>query len=220
MNGRTPAMRKMRKNHRFSRRRYATILEAFLAFLVLLLIFFGIIQLYLLSLANMVSEYAAFRGARSSAVGFVNDLVLREARVKTIPVSGAMVLPERSTDMGGIAAQYARERVHIEHYMTGERWLEYEYWAGGQVRHNNYKCPDYGQEIDRGTYCPICKEHGSSASYLTVMQSPSGDTTKFKLNFMNYPLNMPLYREFTDAGRVNIRKTVELTNHAAVYLEE
>ena len=133
-------MRKMRKNHRSSRRRYATILEAFLAFLVLLLIFFGIIQLYLLSLANMVSEYAAFRGARSSAVGFVNDLVLREARVKTIPVSGAMVLPERSTDIGDIATQYARERVHIEHYMTGERWLEYEYWAGGQVRHNNYKC--------------------------------------------------------------------------------
>lgn len=219
MNGRSPAMRKMRKNHH-SHRRYATILEAFLAFLVLLLIFFGIIQLYLLSLANMVSEYAAFRGARSSAVGFIDDLALREARVKTIPVSGAMIAPERSTDIGDIALQYVKERVHIEHYMSGERWLEYEYWGGGQVRHNSYKCPYYGQEIDRGTYCSVCKAQGSDASHLTLTQSPAGETTKFKLNFINYPLNMPLYREFMGTGGVNIRKTVELTNHAAVYLEE
>jgi len=209
-------MRKQAEKHCF-RKRFATMIESFLVFFILLLILFGVMQLYLLSIANMVSEYAAFRGARSSAVGFVDYLVLREAKVKSIPVSGAMIAPERSTDIGNITTQYSREIAHIENYLTGERWLEYEYWGGQPVRHNNYKCKNYGLEIDRGTYCSVCKTSGSETPYLTVSQSPNGDLTSFRLSFTNYPLNMPLLKDLLGVKNINIRKNVELTNHASVY---
>ena len=57
----------------------SAILESFLSMILLGMILFGILQLFQLVLADMVTDYAAFRGARSAAVGFRDEYAIREA---------------------------------------------------------------------------------------------------------------------------------------------
>lgn len=207
----------MTRNSRTGKRvQYASMLESFLAFFVLLLIFFGLLQLYRLTLANMVSEYAAFRGARSSAVGFDDTLVAREARVKTIPVSGHMISPQRSLDIGDPKAQFYHENRAIERYMDGTQYLNYAYWYGERVRHNNYKCEHYGEYLDSG-YCSVCSAGATGSTSLSIDQKADNETTTVNLTFINYPLDMPFYKAFTSKGYLTIRTESELTNHANVY---
>ncbi len=201
----------------FFRKKYASMLETFLAFFILLLVCFGVMQLYKLSLANMVSKYAAFRGTRSSAVGFTDYLVDRETRVKTIPVSGDLVEPESSVDIASPYTQFYAEKVFIEEYMSGIRWINYTLWGASPVRHTNYKCKNYGQPLLSGT-CSVCSIHANTS--LGISQRISGDTTKVSVFFNDYPLDMPLYRAFFDSGRINISKSAEMTNHANVFLDE
>lgn len=197
--------------------RGAAILESFLAFFVLLLIFFGLFQLFHLSLANIVSRYAAFRGARSASVGFCDGLVRRETRIKTIPVSGDRVLPGRTFLYAHPADQFYKEKVHIERYMDGTRALHYAYWFGGEVRHDSYKCPLYGQRLTSGR-CAICGLR--AAPSLNVYQQHSADTVSVSLRYSNYPMTMPLYEMFSRKGSINIDAKSELTNYASAYIQE
>lgn len=195
----------------------SAILESYLSFFILLLVFFGLFQLFKLSIARIVTDYASFRGARSSAVGFSNNLVDRETRVKVIPVSGDMVFPESSDDMGTPYEQFYKEKIHIEKYMDGTRWLEYAYWYGRPIRHSNYKCPLYGQLLSEGS-CSVCALTASPS--LSVGQHTGSETAAVTVTFNNYPLNLPLHDVYTDSDSIRIESKTELTNHAAVYLEE
>ncbi len=196
--------------------RNVSILESFFALFVLLIILFGILQLYQIILAGMVTEYAAFRAARSSSVGFSDYLVDRETRVKVIPVSGAMVQPYSASDFSG---QVPSERRDIERYMSGIRYMEYEYWNSEIISHKNYRCPDYGKPLLGGS-CGICKATNVSSTSFSVNQHVSGDTTKAQVSFNNYPLTMPLYEIFAKDGNITLKKSAELTNHAFIFLEE
>lgn len=199
-------------------RRDASILEAFLAFFILLLICFGCVQLYQLTVANMVTEYAAFRGARSSAVGFDDYLVVRETKVKAIPASGKMVEPERSIDFDSPQSQFHAETIHAEYYMTGERWINYEYWSGALSTHTNYRCPYYGSTMSTGLVCSICAPDVRPT--FSVGQTIKNDETTVSAAFHNYPLTMPLYDLFTKERTVQIEKSATLTNHASIFLDE
>lgn len=211
------AAKKSKKRFVCKRIRNASILESFFALFVLLIILFGILQLYQIILAGMVTEYAAFRAARSSAVGFSDYLVDREARVKAIPVSGAMVQPYSSRDFGTGSAGI--ERRAIERYMEGIRYMDYEYWHSEIISHKSYRCPDYGKPLLGGS-CGICKATNVSSTSFSVSQHVSGDTTTAQVRFNNYPLTMPLYEVFAKDGNINLTKSAELTNHASVFLEE
>lgn len=210
-------MCRTRKTTQFFRRN-ASILEAFLAFFILLLICFGCIQLYKLTVANMVTEYAAFRGARSSAVGFDDYLVSREARIKAIPASGKMIEPESSLNFDSPQAQFSAETIHAELYMTGERWINYEYWSGGVSTHTNYKCPLYGSTMSTGLVCSTCVK-GCPPSF-SISQTIRNNETTVDAAFHNYPLTMPLYDLFTRTSTAQIEKSATLTNHAAIFLDE
>lgn len=199
-------------------RRDASILEAFLAFFILLLICFGCIQLYQLTVANMVTEYAAFRGARSSAVGFDDYLVSRETRIKAIPASGKMVEPESSSNFDSPQSQFYTETIHAEYYMSGERWINYEYWSGALSTHTNYKCPLYGSTMNTGLVCSVCAPE--TRPTFSVGQTIKNNETTVSATFHNYPLTMPLYDLFTKERTAKIDKTATLTNHAAIFLEE
>lgn len=211
------AAKKNKKRIVCKRIRNASILESFFALFVLLIILFGILQLYQLILGGMVTEYAAFRAARSSAVGFSDYLVDREARVKAIPVSGAMVQPYSSKDFSSGTATL--ERRAIERYMEGIRYMDYEYWHSEVISHKNYRCPDYGKPM-LGGGCSVCKATNISSASFSVKQQVSGDKTTAKVSFNNYPLTMPLYEIFAKDGNVTLTKTAELTNHATIFLEE
>lgn len=199
--------------------RNVSILESFFALFVLLLVLFGILQLYHFIVAHMVTEYATFRAARSSAVGFSDYLVRREAMVKAIPASGAIVRPFTPDDFGSASAQFSMEKRSIERFMEGIQYMEYEYWNGDIYRHKNYRCPDYGKPM-YSCSCSICNEVASSETRLSVAQNVSGDTTTVQLAYNNYPLTMPLHELFSKDGGITIRKTVELTNHATIFLGE
>ena len=200
----------------FKRIRNASILESFFALFVLLLILFGVLQLYQFITAAMVTEYAAFRAARSSAVGFSDYLVDREARIKAIPVSGAMVEPYSSKEFG--EGHAVAERNAIERYMVGERYMDYEYWHSEIITHKSYRCPSYGKPLEGP--CDVCKITRTDGAELAVTQHVSGDTTTAEVSFNHYPLTMPLYEIFSKKGNITLTKSAELTNHASIFLDE
>lgn len=214
---RLSAIRRSGRTGTFKRIRNASILESFFALFVLLIILFGILQLYQFIMAAMVTEYAAFRAARSSAVGFSDYLVDREARVKAIPVSGAMIEPYSSKEIRGEDG-FSEQRA-IERFMSGERYMDYEYWHGKAVTHKSYQCPYYGKTLN-GASCSFCKLTHSDQASLSVSQHVSGDTTTAEISFNHYPLTMPLYEIFSRKGNITLTKSAELTNHASIFLDE
>ncbi len=199
--------------------RNASILESFLAFFILLLVVFGALQVYRFIIAGMVMEYAAFRGARSAAVGFRDYLISREVQVKTVPVSGAVVDENRYVDDSGsdyaAAVNVRSEQRAVERYMSGTRYLEYEYWHGNFTLHNNYKCPDYGKQ-QQGS-CSVCGKLNDTS--LSVNASATGNRVTVSAGFKNYPLTIPLYEIFSSDGTLDLKRKTELTNHAAVFLD-
>ncbi len=201
---------------RYRAQRGASILESFLAFFILLLIFWGVFQLFQLYLAHMVSDYAAFRGARSASVGFCESLVSREAHVMSVPVSGPMVATRSSRDFASPVEQFYYEQTEFSEYNAGKRWLEYSYWNGEHLYHTNYKCPSYGQSLYGE--CGMCGKCNDRPS-LVIQPHYSRETVKVSLLYENYPLTLPFHELFSKSGKIQIRKEVELTNHSGVYLE-
>jgi len=193
--------------------RGSAILESFLSMILLGLILFGILQLFQLVLADMVTDYAAFRGARSAAVGFRDEFAIREALIKSAPVSGAMVTPNHRgyADWTGVES----EKSLLRGFMEGDRNVEYANWVGEDRFHTNYHCPHYGERLLGG--CSICsrgKKHYVSASVQNF-----GETTRFDFEFVHYPLDIPLHDWLTGRESIDISSEVELTNHSSAFLE-
>lgn len=207
--------RKMELYHLFHKNEHgAAILESLLAMMLLAFLLFGIFQLFQLSVADMIVEYASFRGARSAAVGFNDTLATREARVKVIPASGDMLEPFRTTEFYSNYAQFEREKEAIRRYMKGTQWMEYSNWYGDQLRHTNYHCPDYGKPLQGN--CGIC---GPTGAHLETSINSFNERTHFDLEFRNYPLQIPLADYLTGMDRVQIEKETEIHNHSSSFLE-
>lgn len=199
--------------------RGATIVESVIVMIILLLILFGLLQVAQLSTAKIFADYASFRGARSAAVGFKDYLVDREARIKAIPASGRLVDPARDSldDGGGAYSLYASEKVMIENYMDGTRWLEYEYWRAQRPdRHTFYKCPFYGTTIESSGSCSVC-DTGDMPSVSTSIRAYN-ERIKTTFRFRNYPLRVPLRDAFLKNDSLDISGESELANHSSAYL--
>lgn len=182
----------------------SAILESFLSMILLGMILFGILQLFQLIVTDMVTEYAAFRGARSAAVGLKDEYAFREAEVKVAPVSGRRVRPTAGGD----------ESV-LRSYLAGEVDVEYSNWEGKRVFHTDYHCPNYGQPLT--AVCSICNQRSSSHIEMSVWEL--GKTMKFRFDFVDYPLTIPLHEWLTGRETIDISAESELTNHSSVFLE-
>ena len=197
----------------------SAILESFLSMILLGLILFGILQLFQLVLADMVTDYAAFRGARSAAVGFRDEFAIREALIKAAPVSGAMVTPNHRGYVGWTGVE--SEKSLLRGYMEGDRNVEYANWVGEDRIHTNYHCPHYGERLLGG--CSICS-HGKKP-YANPLPRVVGEKARFRFEFVNYPLNIPLHDWLTGRDSIDIQSDsmddgwVELTNHSSAFLE-
>lgn len=187
----------------------SAILESFLSMLLLGLILFGILQLFQLVLADMVTDYAAFRGARSAAVGFKDELAVREALIKSAPASGPMVEP-RSRRLS-----VETEQSYLRGYMEGNRNVEYANWIGEDSVHTNYHCPFYGEPLIGG--CSICSR--GKRHYVNASVNGLDQTMHFKFEFVNYPLDIPLHDWLTGRKSIDISAESELTNHSSAFLE-
>ena len=177
------------------------------------MILFGILQLFQLALADMVTDYAAFRGARSAAVGFRDEYAIREALIKSAPVSGAMVTPNRGgySGWGGVES----EKSLLRGYMEGDRNVEYANWVGVDRYHMNYKCPRYGEPLVGG--CSLCSR--SRDHYVRASANGFDQTMRFRFEFVNYPLNIQLHDWLTVRDSIHITSESELTNQSSAFLE-
>ena len=191
----------------------SAILESFFSMILLGMILFGILQLFQLAVADMITDYAAFRGARSAAVGFRDEYAIREALIKSAPVSGAMVSPDR----GGYASWSGveSEKSLLRGYMEGDRHVEYANWVGEDRYHMNYQCPHYGELLIGG--CSLCS-HGRN-HYVRASAQGFDQSMRFKFEFVHYPLNIPLHDWLTGRDSIDISGEAELTNHSSAYLE-
>lgn len=180
------------------------------------MILFGILQLFQLVLTDMITDYVAFRGARSAAVGFDNVLAVREALVKAAPVSGNLVLPEPGNYSGW---SVDTEKTFLQEYMRGDIKMEYANWIGEDRVHLNYHCPDYGKPLIGG--CDICSRNrlGHKTNHYVAASAQGFETMRFHFEFVNYPLNIPLHDWLTGRDSINITGEAELTNHSSAFLD-
>jgi hypothetical protein len=211
---------KIRRGSMIARRKGehgSAILETLLSMMLLGMILFGILQLFQLVLADMIVDYAAYRGARSAAVGFNDRIAKREALIKSVPASGALVFPDP-----GVYDDYRyveTEKVLLRNYQKSIHNVSYANWSGKERYHLDYRCPDYGEPLSGG--CGFCS-HSSH-----VEPSPTRNTREvgFRFEFIKYPLTIPLHNWFTGTDSVNIRSDAEddgyvrLTNYSAAFLD-
>ena len=194
----------------------SAILETFLSMILLGMILFGILQIFQLAVTDMVTDYAAFRGARSAAVGFKDEFSFREALIKAAPVSGSLVTPDPSTFAGMRWNSVETEKSLLRGFMEDRNVVEYADWVGVEQLHTNYKCPHYGERLTAS--CDICGSKRNNNHY--VRAAVNGvDTIHFSFDFVNYPLNVPLHDWLTGKDSITISGDAELTNHSAAFLE-
>ena len=193
----------------------SAILESFLSMILIGMILFGILQLFQLVVADMIVEYAAFRGARSAAVGFREEYAIREALVKAAPASGALITPDPDGYPGYNWNPVNTEKSLLRGFMQGDRNVEYANWVGEDRIHTDYHCPHYGERmIGSCGYCGDCKKHFVRASARGFDQ-----TMSFQFEFVNYPLKIPLHDWLTGRDSITISSESELTNHSSSFLE-
>lgn len=188
-----------------------TILESTLSMLLLCIVLMGLLQLFHLYVAQMLVDFSSFYTARSRAVGFDDYIVERAGRVLVAAASGPRSWPDEGTGDDGSAASgtYNEERM-LHEYLTGVRWMEYQYWSGQN---------DYGSEWSSRAEVP--KTYFSQNS-----NTGSNGQLQSTVFFVDYPFSI---FDLMDPGRVwfedikdntLITATTEQADYALFYLEE
>jgi len=176
------------------------------------MILFGVLQLFQLALADMFAEYAAFRGARSHVVGFNDYYAFREALIKAAPASGPLVLPDPDGYPGFYSDRAGAEKTLLRGFMQGDRNVEYAYWNDRDRFHTNYHCPDYGKRMLHA--CAICDDSTNSCGgrpYVSMQETGIPTVgSDFRFEFVNYPLELPLYDWLTGRESITISSEAEL----------
>ena len=207
----------------------SAILESFLSMILIGMVLFGILQLFQLALADLVTDYAAFRGARSAAVGFKKEYADREVFVKAAPASGHMIEPDSRSYSDWQRTE--SEKAILEDYMNARpRRIDYAYWNGGKTDyHTNYHCPRYGQPLANGEYCDYCtaqvvptangRTKATKRTKIDTVLIPGTKEVSYTMTFQNYPLDVPLHDWLTGEEYIDISGEASLTNHSSAFLE-
>ncbi len=101
------------------------MLETVIAMAVLLLAFFGMLQIYFWAVTRLFCEYSAFYASKGVSLGYKYNLVLRSARVAAAGISG----PARNSSR---PSRNSDEYELLQSYMTkgDASGVWYKYWAG------------------------------------------------------------------------------------------
>ena len=181
--------------------RGSAIIEAVISMLLICMILFGLLQFFYYAAAQMVTDYAAFRAARSEAVGFDDIRVSMEGHLKAISASGRMRRPfDMTQDVANQSntsaiGQFRFERLAIIDYMENRRPLAYEYWAH---QFNTSKVHE---------------------TALSIKSSSMGNSLKEEAVFTDYPWIMPFRKAFVTDGKIDIKGESKMSRHSAQYLE-
>lgn len=209
--------------------RGSAIIEAVISMLLICMILFGLLQFFYYAVAQMVTDYAAFRAARSETVGFDDIRVGMEGRMKVIAASGKMRVPLDMTDYLNEAAvsfasavdQFRYERLAIIDYMENKRPLAYQYWAPEYNVSANQKSDEDDKEQktfwDYQTYWDENSRNHKTG--FSIKSSSMGNSFTEKAVFTDYPWVMPFRKAFITDGKIDIKGESKMSRHSAQYLE-
>jgi hypothetical protein len=187
------------------------VIESLFTMIVLCILLFGLLQVFQIAVANLLTSYSAFTANRSYVVGFSNEngpwyreLVHKSARVAAIGASGKRIFPEGGND---------QETAIIKRYLedTGQ-WLEYEYWWGD----NEYDDLYYRSDVDPPS---------THIGYNTITNSATG-MARISVYFHDYPCAI---MDLLDPDRVwfdtvedsrRIEHSASLYDHATDFMVE
>ncbi len=180
------------------------ILESILVMFVICILFFGLLQIFHLTVAKMMTNYSAVTAGRSSSVGFAEYLVDRNGRCGSIAASGQMTFPTALNSSNPIA-QYADERVLIPQYIIGRSWLEYKYWYNG----------DHGYDSDNDD-----SDYTEKASFHVSQNRSNTGATTVTAGYNNYPLVMPMRFLLTNSRATDISSEATFVDFSRNFLND
>ncbi len=151
--------------------------ETLLCLLLICLIFFGLMQVFHIAVARMLTDYSAYCAARSRAVGFDEDLSRRSARVASIGASGKIIGANSGAGIdagfsGSSEELFLFEKSRIPYYLSGELHLEYDHWS------------DYGESAQNDG-----KKDDNTHLSVEFEEDGSGEFTTARVSYYEYPLS-------------------------------
>lgn len=100
-----------------------SIVEAVMCMLLVCLILFSLLQIFYISVAQMLTHFSAFSVARSRSVGFSDYLTHRRGKTAVMGASGKLTTVYSSSNINPEV-----ERAWALRYHQGIEEIEYEYW--------------------------------------------------------------------------------------------
>ena len=175
------------------------IVENLFCILLVCLIFFGIMQLFMMFIADSVTRYSAFVATRSHSVGFRDRYALRGAKIATIPASGRRIEP---SNLGRYNNNSYGLGLLLDEYIRGQRFLEYEYWDGDN---------EFGPN-----QAPFKEQRDT---YLSLRSSSFNTTVKTEVKFNDYPMALPMRMINFGTEYTDIEGEATFPNYASKFLE-
>ncbi|MBT3295499.1 MAG: hypothetical protein HN919_18775 [Verrucomicrobia bacterium] len=204
---------------RHSDRRGASLIEACLAMALICMIFLGLFQVSRVLAARDVLNHAAARVARARTVGFDDWMVLKVARVATIPNAGIMLAPVYTNEAPALQAALANDSAGAvwDNVLSGNIWplfiqaglemARIPQYLGSQNSWQAQNTLNYS-EWESDSIDVDMSGGGPLAPLLTV------DVSQL------YPMQVPGSSSFYADGHVPLQGTAEIENHYPLYLEE
>ena len=126
----TPARRCARRRGQ----RGQAIIETVMGVMLLSLIFFGLVQVCYLHIAQLITHHAAFVSARSYIVGYRQGIVERAKEIGTIGLAGRLEFPEQYSGLSPAALGAIEPELIRSHVQTPDGYvIYYEHWDKTQV---------------------------------------------------------------------------------------
>jgi len=167
--------------------RGATILESLMCILLLCLIFFGLMQIFQWSMAQMLTEYSSFYAAKAYSLGYSRSIVERASRVAITGASGQDVsaIPTVAPFSQANLSEAAEEYMSYGQY--GPRSINFEYWEPANITSDTpvieVHHPDTNSRIIYGRVrvknMPLLSENLSWFVGGATEANPSGEATSF-----------------------------------------
>lgn len=218
-------MNRLLSYHKHRRGKHgAAMAEALLSFFVLFLILLGMLHVFYFFAGQFFADYAAFRGARSRAVGFADYLVKRESRISSIGGSGLMVSPglhnaDLDEKSGYTASQFVQEKTLIQRFRMGFTWLEYEFWYGNtgnpNRRVNTRLDLSLKNSAGKSMMNAVFKDYAMPLSGSRIERDGNGNI----LHDGSGDTGRKGFRLFFRKG-IDLKGSASLANHSKVYLED
>lgn len=186
------------------RQRGESIVEGMMSMLLLCLILFGLLQVFQMCVAQMFSQYSAFKTAWAAGLGYSDEYLRRVALTSMAGASGRITSPGENY---GSMINLSRREIQLipgvtvsdglgflPAFRAGQHWVDYQYWHASQNT--------------TGTYC------------MTSSPVRDGSTVSFTAGFANYPLNLPMRTAFIGQDNLDISSTAVLRDSSGIFIND